>query len=83
MLHTVDVACASVAHWFACCEKEEAKRELVARTFDLASAYRQVGLNAEGRQFAVCIHPSFQSGRKQMGGFSSSGVAIWGYKECA
>ena len=52
VLHTVDVACASVAHWFACCEKEEAKRELVARTFDLASAYRQVGLNAEGRQFA-------------------------------
>lgn len=52
VLHTVDIACASVAHWFGCCEEINVDKDLVARTFDLASAYRQVGLNAEGRQFA-------------------------------
>jgi hypothetical protein len=51
VLHTVDIACAAVAHWFGCCESLGVSKTLVARTFDLASAYRQVGLNAEGRSF--------------------------------
>lgn len=51
VLHTVDIACAAIAHWFGCCEAVGVVKALVARTFDLASAYRQVGLNAEGRSF--------------------------------
>ena len=41
-----------MSHWFGCCEENEVKKDLVARTFDLASPYRQVGLNAKGRQFS-------------------------------
>lgn len=52
VLHTVDVACASVMHWFACAKAENMDPSLVARTFDLSSAYRQVGLNPAGRDVA-------------------------------
>ena len=53
VLHTVDVACASVMHWFACAKAENMDPSLVARTFDLSSAYRQVGLNPAGRDVAL------------------------------
>jgi hypothetical protein len=54
VLHTIDVACALIALWFNSCDEREPNPELVARTFDLTSAYRQVALNKEGRRFA-CI----------------------------
>ena len=52
VLHTVDVACAALSFWFGLCSAFGVDPSLVARTFDLSSAYRQVGLNAEGRNVA-------------------------------
>ena len=54
VLHTIDVACAVLALWFGLCGERGLDPELVARTFDLTSAYRQVALSSEGKQFA-CI----------------------------
>ena len=54
VLHTIDVACALLAFWFGECEEGGCDPTLVARTFDLASAYRQVALSSEGKRFA-CI----------------------------
>lgn len=52
ILHTVDVACAAVMHWFSCTQEAVRDPTLVSRTFDLSSAYRQVGLNKAGRSVA-------------------------------
>ena len=52
VLHTVDVACAAILHWFSCSRDAGMDPKLVARTFDLSSAYRQVGLSQEGRRVA-------------------------------
>lgn len=52
VLHTVDVACAAILHWFACARTAGLDAKLLARTFDLASAYRQVGLSRAGRSVA-------------------------------
>jgi hypothetical protein len=54
VLHTIDVACAVLAFWFGLCNEGGADPKLVVRTFDLTSAYRQVGLCQAGREFA-CI----------------------------
>ena len=54
VLHTIDVACALLSLWFGECEEGKCDPTLVARTFDLASAYRQVALSSEGKRFA-CI----------------------------
>ena len=51
-LHTIDVACAAVACWFGDCMDAGVASDLQVKTFDLASAYRQVGLNANGRRVA-------------------------------
>ena len=52
VLHTVDVACAATAYWFEQCEKHGVPSKLLARTFDLSSAYRQVALSQSGREHA-------------------------------
>ena len=52
VLHTVDVACAAIMHWFSCSQAAGCDSKLLARTFDLSSAYRQVGLDASGRDVA-------------------------------
>ena len=52
VLHTVDVACAAIMHWFSCSHAAGRESELTARTFDLSSAYRQVGLSQAGREVA-------------------------------
>ena len=54
ILHTIDVACAVLAFWFGLCNEGGMDPKLVVRTFDLTSAYRQVGLSQAGREFA-CI----------------------------
>ena len=51
-LHTVDVACAILACWFGDCSDHWRKSNLQVKTFDLASAYRQVGLSESGRKVA-------------------------------
>ena len=51
-LHTMDIASAAVACWFGDCGKSGVSSSLEVRTFDLASAYRQVALNEEGRKVA-------------------------------
>ena len=51
MLHTTDVACALLALWFGMYGERGCDSCLVARTFDLTSAYRQVALSSEGRRF--------------------------------
>ena len=52
VLHTVDVACAAILRWFSCSKGAGMNPKLLARTFDLSSAYRQVGLNETGRRVA-------------------------------
>ena len=52
VLHTVDVACAAIMHWFDCAKSAGTDPTLVTRNFDLSSAYRQVGLNSDGRKVA-------------------------------
>ena len=52
VLHTVDVAGAVLFFWFGLCHQLNLESTLVARTFDLSSAYRQVGLSLEGRNVA-------------------------------
>jgi len=51
-LHTVDVACATLVLWFNACVEAKISPELLVRTFDLKSAYRQVGLSPSGRDYA-------------------------------
>jgi len=48
------VACALLALWLGACDDGKLDPTLVARTFDLTSAYRQVALSSEGKRFA-CI----------------------------
>ena len=54
VLHTVDIACAVMVLWFEACVEAGISPELLVRTFDLKSAYRQVGLSSSGRDHA-CI----------------------------
>ena len=54
-LHTIDVACATLLVSFSMCRDASADSALMVRTFDLASAYRQVGLSEKGQQFAFTI----------------------------
>ena len=54
VLHTVDIACAVLVLWFDACVDAGISLELLVRTFDLKSAYRQVGLSSSGRDHA-CI----------------------------
>lgn len=51
-LHTIDIACALLTMWFSECNRLGRDSVLTTRTFDLTSAYRQIGLNAGGRDFA-------------------------------
>lgn len=50
--YTADVVCAAITHWFGCASTVGCSKQLVARAFDLSSAYRQVGLCLEGRNMA-------------------------------
>ena len=52
VLHTIDVASAMLALWFKLVGDSEQQVELSVRTFDLKSAYRQVGLSEDGRRYA-------------------------------
>ena len=49
VLHTVDVACSAIMHWFSCSKAAGCDPKLLARFFDLSSACRQVGLDRSGR----------------------------------
>ena len=51
-LHTTDVISAVIALWLKNCEASGADSSMVIRTFDLSSAYRQIALSEEGRQFS-------------------------------
>jgi len=50
VLHTVDVACAVLTYWFSSAKETSTDPTLLAHTFDLSSAYRQVGLNEQRRE---------------------------------
>ena len=52
ILHTIDVACALISKFFTEAARLGFEKELVVRTFDLSSAYRQIALNSEGRSVA-------------------------------
>ena len=51
-LHTVDVAAALLVFWFSVCSDAKADSTLHTRTFDLTSAYKQVGLSKLGRDYS-------------------------------
>ena len=52
ILHTVDIACALISTWFSESAASDCSVDLQVRTFDLKSAYRQVGLSQAGRSMA-------------------------------
>ena len=52
ILHTVDIACAMLRFWFESCRTANRDPGLHTRTFDLTSAYRQIGLNKLGRRYS-------------------------------
>ena len=54
VLHTIDVACAALTVFFGESYRCGFDLKLVVRTYDLASAYRQVALSEGGRRYA-CI----------------------------
>lgn len=57
VLHTIDIACAAVALWFGIVMGVDGDSQLLARTFDLSSAYRQVALSPEGRSYShIRVH---------------------------
>ena len=51
-LHTIDVAASLLSCWFAFNKKHGNSSQLLVRTFDLTSAYRQVGIHPDSREFA-------------------------------
>jgi len=53
-LHTVDVIAAALTEWFERSKAAGSDPELTVRTYDLKSAYRQIGLSKKGREKA-CI----------------------------
>ena len=56
MLHTVDVIGSIVTAWFESAQRFAKKSDLLTRTFDLTSAYRQVALSEEGRRHSlICV----------------------------
>ena len=52
VLHTIDVACALISKFFSDAERAGQSSELLVRTFDLSSAYRQIALDSSGRSVA-------------------------------
>ena len=52
VLHTVDTASAMICTWLTTAAMQQKDTSLVARTFDLKSAYRQIGLSAAGKKCA-------------------------------
>ena len=64
VLHTIDIACAALTIWFGESYKHGTDPNTCgANLYDLASAYRQVALSPEGRQFA-CIRVFDPGGRR-------------------
>ena len=56
MLHTVDVIGSIIVSWFESAKKCGKCTDLLTRTFDLTSAYRQVALSEEGRRHSlICV----------------------------
>ena len=56
MLHTVDVISSVIVAWFQSAQTFGKETNLLTRTFDLTSAYRQVALSCEGRKFGtICV----------------------------
>lgn len=49
-LHTVDVIAAALTEWFERSKAAGSDPELTVRTYDLKSAYRQIGLSKKGRE---------------------------------
>ena len=71
VLHTVDTAAAMICSWMTSAASAKADSSLVARTFDLKSAYRQIGLCEAGKKFAHIDPPSGTS-ESDMNELSSS-----------
>lgn len=51
-LHTIDAAAAVLSNWFNVKSQCNQDTDLLVRTFDLKSAYRQIGLHHQGREAA-------------------------------
>ena len=61
-LHTVDVAAAALLYWLNLRCAERKPSNLSIRTFDLQSAYRQVGLSKAGREMGhICVYDPLTS----------------------
>ena len=54
-LHTVDVIGSMLVDWLRCNRELQKSSETVLRTYDLKSAYRQIGLDEEGRAVAYIV----------------------------
>ena len=54
-LHTIDVIGSMLVDWLKCNRERGNSSETLLRTFDLKSAYRQIGLNEQGRAVAFIV----------------------------
>lgn len=61
--------------WFSMCDEAKLDSALSVRTFDLASAYRQVGLSEKGQQFGYL---RVYNPRRKKAGFLKSLVLPFG-----
>ena len=63
-LHTIDVIASMLVDWLKCNHECGKSSETLLRTFDLKSAYRQIGLSKEGRAvaFIVVYNPGSKRG---------------------
>ena len=51
-LHTVDIAASVIMVWLRLCSQRKVSSQMLIKTFDLSSAYKQIALSAAGRKFA-------------------------------
>ena len=51
-LDTIDVVCASMLYYFDLCKKKGKRPDLKVKTYDLKSAYKQVGVESSSEPFA-------------------------------
>ena len=78
VLHTEDVACAAIMHWFDCTQSSGSDPTLLALNFDLSSAYRQVGLDETGCNVAfIRVSPRAE----MLVRASSVGAPFWSAEE--
>lgn len=82
-LHTVDIAASLVTVWLRACKSQQRHSALQIKTFDLSSAYKQIALNASGREYSFISVWDPVPGRQQTKVLSVSRTSIWLSTQCS